>query len=127
MDSHPEKDLFLGLIDALNENPDDIEDIYYTGAITDSKKTDFLFEYKDKKGKWRTYTPDFVIRKKNGKVLIVEVKGEVFRDETKEMGIRELENLNPDQLKYVILLTTTHEVGFENKKKVEQWIYEGRP
>jgi len=125
MDSHPEKDFFLQLLEALNEKPDDIEDIYFTGAITDSKKTDFLFEYKDKKGKWRTYTPDFVIRKKDGKILIVEIKGEVFRDETKEMAIRELENLNPDKLKYEILLTKEDEIGFENVQKVKQWIYGG--
>jgi hypothetical protein len=125
MDSCPEKDFFLRLLDALNENPDDVEDIYFTGAITDAKKTDFLFEYKDKKGKWRTYTPDFVIRKKNGKVLIVEIKGEVFRDETKEMAIRALENLNPDNLKYEVLLTKEDEIGFENIQKAKQWIYGG--
>jgi hypothetical protein len=124
MDSHPEKDFFLQVLESVNEKPDEIEDIYFTGSITDLKKTDFLFEYKDKKGKWRTYTPDFVIRKKNGKILIVEVKGEIFRDETKEMAIRRLEHLNPDRLKYVVLLTEEDEIGFENIQKVKQWIYE---
>ncbi|MDD3175353.1 MAG: DEAD/DEAH box helicase family protein, partial [Candidatus Nanoarchaeia archaeon] len=123
MDSNPEKDFFVQLIDSLNENPDNIEDIYFTGQLTDSKKTDFLFEYKDKKGKWRSYTPDFVIKKKDGKILIVEVKGEVFRDENKEMAIRELENLNPDNLKYEVLLTKDEEIGFDNIQKVKNWIY----
>lgn len=123
MDSHPEKDFFVQILDSLNENPDDVEDIYFTGAITDPKKTDILFEYKDKKGKWRNYTPDFVIRKKNGKVLIVEIKGEVFRDETKEMAIRALENINPNKLKYQVLLTKKDEIGFENVQKAKQWIY----
>jgi len=124
MDSHPEKDFFEKMITALNEDPDDIEDIYFTGAITDSKKTDFLFEYKDKNGKWRNYTPDFVIRKKNEKILIVEIKGEVFRDETKEMAIRKIENLNPDKLKYEVLVTREDEIGIENFKRVRNWIYE---
>ena len=123
MDSNPEKDFFVQLIDALNEKPDDIGDIYFTGQLTDNKKTDFLFEYKDKKGKWRNYTPDFVIKKKNGKILIVEIKGEVFRDETKEMAIRELENLNPNTLKYEVVLTKEEEIGFENVQKVKSWIY----
>jgi type III restriction enzyme len=123
MDSNPEKDFFIQLIESLNENPDNIEDIYFTGQLTDSKKTDFLFEYKDKKGKWRSYTPDFVIKKKDGKILIVEVKGEVFRDENKEMAIRELENLNPDNLKYEVLLTKDEEIGFDNIQKVKNWIY----
>lgn len=122
-DSHPEKDFFLRLLKSLNEDPDGIEDIYFTGAISDPEKTDFLFEYRDKDGKWRTYTPDFVIRKKNGRVLIVEIKGDIFRDETKEMAMRELEHLNPDKLKYEILLTKTDEIGFENVNKIKNWIY----
>ncbi|MCD6557404.1 MAG: DEAD/DEAH box helicase family protein, partial [Candidatus Aenigmarchaeota archaeon] len=48
MDSNPEKDFFLQILSAINEDPDDIDDIYFTGAITDPKKTDFIFEYKDK-------------------------------------------------------------------------------
>lgn len=123
MDSHPEKDFFERILDAVNEDPDDIDDIYFMGAITDPKKTDFLFEYKDKNEKWRNYTPDFLIRKKNGKVLIVEIKGETFRDETKEMAMRELEQLNPDELKYEILVSKTDEIGFDNVQKVKQWIY----
>ena len=51
--------------------------------------------------------------------------GEVFRDETKEMAIRALEILNPENLKYEVLLTKEDEIGFENIKKVEQWIYSG--
>jgi len=125
MDSAPEKDLFLQLLEALNENPDDVEDVYFTGSITDLKKTDFLFEYKDKNGKWRMYTPDFIIRKKDGRILIVEVKGEVFKDETKDMAMKKMENLNPDKLKYVLLVTKDSEIGFENKQKVMRWIYGG--
>lgn len=123
MGSHPEKDFFLQILDALNENPDDVEDIYFIGAITNPKKTDFIFEYKDKNGKWRTYTPDFLIRKKDGKVLIIEIKGEVFRDKTKEMAITKMENLNPDILKYEILLTPDDKIGFGNIRKIRQWIY----
>ncbi len=41
------------------------------------------------------------------------------------MAIRKLENLNPDTLKYEILLTKENEIGFENLQKVTQWIYEG--
>ncbi len=123
MDSNPEKDFFERLLEALNENPDDVEDIYFMGAITDPKKTDFLFEYLDKNGKYRSYTPDFLIRKKNGKILIVEIKGEVFRDETKEMALRQIANLNPDKLKYQVLITKGDEIGFENVQKVRDWIY----
>ena len=123
MDSHPEKDLFLWLIEALDENPDEIEEIYFTGALTTSNKTDLLFEYKDKKGKWRTYTPDFIIKKKDGRILIVEAKAEVYMSESKEIAIKELVDMNPDKLKYELLLTKTDEIGLENRKRVEKWIY----
>jgi len=121
--SKPEKEFFENIIRALNENPDDIEDIYFTGAISDPNKTDFFFEYKDKNGKWHTYTPDFLIRKKSGKMLIVEIKGEPFKDEQKEKEMRQIENLNPERLKYEILETSRDELGFNEIEKVKNWIY----
>jgi hypothetical protein len=122
-DSIPEKEFFENIIKALDENPDDIEDIYFTGAISDPNKTDFFFEYKDKNGKWHIYTPDFLIRKKNGKMLIVEIKGEPFKDEQKEKEMRQIEDLNPERLKYEILETTKDSLGFNEIEKVKNWIY----
>ncbi|MDH4164426.1 MAG: hypothetical protein OEW15_17320 [Nitrospirota bacterium] len=83
-DSNPEKHFFEQMLAQLNVNPDEVEDIYFTGALTDPAKTDFFIEYKDDKGKWRRYTPDFVIRKKpkkggkrgSGKVYTMEIKSE---------------------------------------------------
>jgi len=125
-DSPPEKDFFINLLNILNEDPADIEDIYFTGAISDPNKTDFIFEYKGKDGRWHNYTPDFLIKKKNGKMIIVEVKAETFRDEAKEKAIREIEGLNPDKLKYEILITDRDEIGLENINKVREEIYEYR-
>jgi len=123
-DSNPEKDFFINLLNMLNEDPADIEDIYFTGAISDPNKTDFIFEYKGKDGKWHNYTPDFLIKKKNGKMLIVEIKSEPYRDEAKEKAIKEIEGLNPDRLKYEILITDKDEIGFENMNKIKEAIYE---
>lgn len=123
-DSLPEKDFFERLLLELNENPDDVEDIFYTGAITDPNKTDFIFEYKGKDGKWHNYTPDFLIKKKDGKMLIIEIKADPFRDEEKEKAIKEIEDLNPDKLKYEILITYGSDIGFENVTKIKEAIYE---
>lgn len=123
MDSAPETEFFRQLLVALNENPDDVDDIYFTGAITDPDKTDFFFEYLDKTGKYRTYTPDFIIRKKNGKVLIVEIKAERFREEVKEMALREIEGMNKDKIKYEILFTDEDRLKFGEYDKVKKWIY----
>lgn len=125
MDSNTEKDFFERILVIINEKPEDIDEMFFMGGITDPKKTDFLFEYQDKNGKYRNYTPDFLIRMKNGKNLIVEIKGEVFKDETKVMAMKEVENLNPDTFKYEILFTTNEkEIGFENIQKVKQLLIE---
>lgn len=80
-DSEDERAFFERVLDKLGEDPDNVEDIYFTGALTDREKTDFIFEYRNEKGEWHSYTPDFLIRKKDGKSLIVEVKGIPYRDE----------------------------------------------
>lgn len=130
-DSNPELDLFQQLLVMLNENPADIEDVYFTGAITDPDKTDFLFEYKGKDDRWHTYTPDFLIRKKNGKVLIIEVKSERFRADDvdgekglKTLKLQEIQGLNPDKIKYEMLFTSKNEIGFANINKVREAIYQ---
>lgn len=113
-DSNPEKSFFEQLLLELNTRPSEVEDIYFTGALTDPSKTDFFVEYKDDKGKWRRYTPDFIICKKGrrGKCLIVENKREHDRDHPldgaggrKAMALPKLEKLNPDRLKYEIIFT----------------------
>ncbi|MBI5570891.1 MAG: hypothetical protein HY914_13185, partial [Desulfomonile tiedjei] len=124
-DSNPEKSFFEQMLGYLNLKPEDVEDIYFTGAVTDPNKTDFYVEYKDDKGKWRRYTPDFVIRKKPkpggksgaGKAFIVEIKAERERAHPvdgergkKAMALRKWESLNPDRLKYEMIFTSTEAV-----------------
>ena len=118
-DSNPEKSFFEELLRHANTHPDEVEDLYFTGAITDPKKTDFFVEYKGEDGRWHPYTPDFVIRRKDGKCLIVEVKSAQFKaavqndldrdalseepitlEGRKAIALRRWTNLNPDRLKY---------------------------
>lgn len=70
-DSRPEKILFTDLV-----NHQDIEEIYFTGMLTHGQ-TDFAVEYIDPDSNLaRKYYPDFLLRKKDGNWLIVEVKGD---------------------------------------------------
>jgi hypothetical protein len=121
-DSNPEQDFFVRMLEAIEENPADVEDIYFTGAMDDPNKTDFLFEYQDKDGKWHNYAPDFLIRKKDGKMLIVEVKAEdrLSADKTlrKEKAMREIEGLNPDTVRYEIIETERDAIKFTDLKKI---------
>lgn len=124
-DSNTELNFFEQLLRELNVRADQVEDLFFTGALTDPAKTDFYVEYKDEKGKWRRYTPDFVLRQKpqpgekpgSGRVLIVEVKGNQFREPVehalrsgsatssegrKALAVKRWEQLNPERLRYEI-------------------------
>ncbi|MEP7134096.1 MAG: DEAD/DEAH box helicase family protein, partial [Chloroflexota bacterium] len=59
-DSKPEQNFFEVLLEMLKQKPDEVEDIYFTGALTDTKKTDFFIEYRGLDGRMHNYTPDFV-------------------------------------------------------------------
>jgi len=123
-DSEDERAFFEQMLDKLGEDPDNVEDIYFTGALTDREKTDFAFEYKDNKGDWHSYTPDFLIRKKDGKSLIVEVKGKPYRNEAAEKEMKQLEAINPDKIKYELLLLEEGESVFGKVTPVFNWIYQ---
>ena len=139
-DSNPEKSFFDQLLTMLNVEPGQVEDIYFTGALTDPDKTDFFVEYKDDKGNWRKYTPDFVVRLKprkgkprgTGKALIVEIKDARFRNDgldgekgRKAMAIRAWEGLNPDRLKYQMIFTATETVSADQLGEVRRFFGEG--
>jgi hypothetical protein len=138
-DSKPEMNFFEQMLVQLNMKPDDVEDICFTGAITDPAKTDFYVEYKDDKGKMRRYTPDFIIRKKPkkgsrpgaGKVYIVEIKSEHDKDHPvdgrngkKAIALRKWEKLNPDRLKYQMIFTNIDTVSADQLKEVRGFIEE---
>jgi len=126
-DSNPEQDFFVRLLEEIEENPADVEDIYFTGAMDDPNKTEFLFEYQDKDAKWHNYAPDFLIRKKDGKMLIVEVKAEDRREadktKRKEKALREIEGLNREAVKYEIVETERDTVKFADLEKVKKLVY----
>ncbi len=122
-DSEDERDFFEQMLTKLGEDPDNVEDIYYTGAINDPTKTDFIFEYKDDKGDWHNYTPDFLIRKKDGKSLIMEVKAPKYRTPEAEKEMQEIETINPDKIKYELLLLEEGESVFGKVKPVFDWVY----
>ena len=138
-DSNPEKSFFETLLEQLQLRREEIEDIYFTGALTDPGKTDFFVEYKDDTGHWRRYTPDFVIRKKPGKghkrgtgrVLIVEVKDEKRRNDPldgeagrKAAAVKRWESLNPDRLRYEMVFAKEANVTNDETKQVRQWVEE---
>lgn len=120
-DSQPEKDFLNRMLQHLDTQPHDVKEIYFTGALSDRKKTDFYVEYQGEDGRMHAYTPDFIIRRKDGRVLIVEIKSAQFRNATQEdirraeegqsaitvegrkaVAARRWQELNKDSIKYEI-------------------------
>jgi len=138
-DSNPEKSFFEQMLEHVNLKPDEVEDIFFTGALTNPAKTDFFVEYKDQKGKWRRYTPDFIIRRKpgrgrkrgTGRVCIVEVKRERDREHPvdgeggcKALAVRKWEDLNPDRLRYEMIFTDTDTVSADAMQEARRLVEE---
>jgi hypothetical protein len=130
-DSNPEKNFFEVLLQMLNQKPDEVEDIYFTGALTDTKKTDFFIEYRGVDGRMHNYSPDFVVRRKDGRCLIVEVKAENRRDDAidgengaKAIATRKWEGLNPDKLKYQMIFTSTDTIGSNDLLEARKFVEE---
>lgn len=128
-DSNPEQSFFEQMLEALNQKPEDVEDIYFTGALTDPAKTDFYVEYKDESGKWRRYTPDFVIRRKDGRTLIVEIKRDHDRQHQtdgqagrKAVALRRWENLDPDRLQYEMIFTADETVSYDQTANARRFV-----
>jgi hypothetical protein len=127
-DSSPERNFFAQILDTLKLHPDQIEDVYFTGALTDPQKTDFYVEYKGEDGGWRRYTPDFVIRRKDGKCLIIEIKREHDRlhpidgeNGVKAIATQKWAGLNPDRLKYQMIFTDGDEIGYDQTKTARKF------
>lgn len=130
-DSNPEMSFFEQLLQQLKLCPDEIEDVYFTGALTDPNKTDFRVEYKGEDDKWHSYTPDFVIRRKDGKCFIVEIKREHDREHPvdgehgrKAVAARALVGLSPERLKYEMIFARADAVSHDQTASVRSFIEE---
>lgn len=74
-DSKPERDFFWHVLQAKK-----VDKIWFTGMLTHGQ-SDFSIQYVDPDThKVRSYYPDFLIRKNDGSLVMVEVKGEHMID-----------------------------------------------
>ena len=110
-DSSPEADFYEKALRVLNLHPDDVRDMYFTGAITDPKKTDLGFVYR-RDGRDHRYTPDFVVHASGDRWMLVEIKMISKRhdpvegqDGLKARAMRELETANPGRIFYRMVFT----------------------
>lgn len=121
-DSEPEAGYLAELLALLEEHAEQIEGAWFTGGLTDPAKTDLYAEYLGEDERWHRYTPDFVIRRRDGRHLIVEIKrddlrpsiqADLARDERgqvpettegrKAVALKRWEVLNADRLHYEVI------------------------
>lgn len=70
-DSKPEKEFFHQFIHA-----DSVDEVYFTGMFT-AGQSDLSIQYIDPESyRIRSYYPDFFVRRTNGEIELIEVKGE---------------------------------------------------
>lgn len=98
----------------LNLLAEDVEDIYFTEALSDPRRTEFFVEYRDQQDRWRRYLLYSVTRARDGRALIVEIKREHDRERPidgfngrKAMKVKEWVEMNPERLRYEIIFTGT--------------------
>jgi hypothetical protein len=128
-DSNPELHFFETLFEYLGLHQGQVEDIYFTGAITDPRKSDFFVEYRGEDNRWHRYTPDFIIRRKDGRCLIIEIKGENMRKDpvngkngTKSLAVRQWEKLNPNKLRYQMIFVKNDVLTQEDSAPARQFV-----
>ena len=139
-DSAPEIEFLEWTLAQLKKESHQIEGLWFTGGLTDSSKTDLLAEYLGEDGRWHHYTPDFVLRRADGKHLVVEIKRDTFspdieadllrlskgeepqtQEGRKAVALKRWETLNPDKLTYHVMFADTH-LKDEGKKRVREFI-----
>ncbi len=141
-DSSPEAEFLDWCLSLLQAQPHQIEGLWFTGGLTDASKTDLRAEYLGDDGRWHNYTPDFVLRRADGKHLVVEVKKDALSPDIKAdlarhakgeapqtlegrkaVALKRWEQLNPDRLSYHLMFADTA-LHDEGKKLVRDFIYE---
>jgi type III restriction enzyme len=125
-DSGPEADFLQWALTQLRSEAHQIEGVWFTGGITDPAKTDLYAEYLGDDGRWHRYTPDFVLRRADGKHLVVEIKRDSYSPDIKgdlerlgrgeaaqtlegkkAVALKQWEGLNPDKLAYHVMFAGT--------------------
>ena len=133
-DSGPEQQFFKTILLTLNDSIADVEVFLFTGSLTNTKKTDFHFEYKGADNNYHRYFPDFVIVKNTGEFYIVEIKSENERGHpdvvAKKKAVKRLAKLQPDaHFEYKVIYTRDAflQENLDEMQTIREWIYGNEP
>lgn len=140
-DSLPEAGFLQWTLGQLQNEAHQIEGVWFTGGITDPAKTDLYAEYLGDDGRWHRYTPDFVLRRADGKHLVVEIKRDGFSPDItadlarlgrgeaaqtlegkKAVALKQWEGLNPEKLAYHVMFAEGSDLKPEGYAQVRDFI-----
>ncbi|MEO7869238.1 MAG: hypothetical protein ABIS42_01375, partial [Candidatus Limnocylindria bacterium] len=128
-DSAPESDFFERVVRELNLARDQVRDVYFTGAITDPRKTDLTFSYATSDGRTHAYTPDFAIHTTDDRWLLVEIKMAARRQDPiegengiKARALQALEARNAGRIAYRMVFTATDTVARTDVAAVRDFV-----
>ena len=128
-DSHPEASYFHQVLRVLNRSRSDVTDVYFIGALTDPEKTDLTFDYLRLDGRPARYTPDFLIRCRDDRWYLAEVKREAARHDPiegevgrKAVAVRELVAHSGGRLGYDMVFTASDETLVTDLAGVQRFL-----
>ena len=129
-DSGPEQNFFKTILLTLNQSVANVKVFLFTGSLTNTKKTDFHFEYKGTDNNYHRYFPDFVIVKNTGEFYIVEIKSENERGDptviAKKKAVKRLAKLRPNaHFEYHVIYTRDAflKENTDEMQIIREWIY----
>lgn len=120
-DSNLEVDLFEFILQQINEKKENIKDFLFIGGITDKRKTDLVFEYRDKDGILRNYTPDFLIIKQNNEMIFLETKGKHLEENFK-IKEKYFKKYLTDKIKFKLMVSDDKNINEEDKEYIQNKI-----
>ena len=108
--------------------------MYFICALIDTRKTDLTCDFRRLGGRPGRYTPDFVIRCRDDRWYLAEVKREAARHDPiegeagrKAVAVRELVALNQDKLSYEMVFTASDETLVTDLAGAQRFLDECAP
>jgi type III restriction enzyme len=142
-DSGAESAFFDWLLGRLHADPDEVQDIYFTGGLTAGNQSDFYIEYQGLDGRAHRYLPDFLLRKKDGRCLVVEIKDARWRPSVEEdlhravsgqdgltvegrkvVALDRWTGLDPDRLDYQVIFVSDDAIAMNDLDRVRAFLYQ---
>ena len=117
-DSKLEVDLFEFVLEQIQEKKENIKHFLFIGGITDTSKTDLVFEYRDKDGVLRNYTPDFLVIKNNEEFIFLETKGKHLEEGFK-IKEKYFKSYLADKFKYKLFVSENENITTKDKQFIQ--------